>query len=678
MKTRLLLYPLIAAFSTFAQTTDEQLGESNELFAHGRFGAALPGYLASIKRSPSGSACYKAGICYMNSRSQKSKAAQYFETAIELSPSLRTHGFVNNNEASDDVYKWLGDALHLNFKFDEAINAYEKYREQIKSSKVPDENLIAETEARIEVSRFGKELKETLALPSNFKFGNISKSGESVVGDFSFNLSPDKTHMIYTLKIPVDKLQRIEDEKYFEEVPGLPDKKDSVTVSRKKEKAHVDSIVNICTIGTSVDGQVMLTYRDDQGEANVYISRLRMNQWTQPVKVPKTSNLKGWEPDEFISSDGKLMYFVSDRPGGYGGKDIYVCRRLPNGEWSKAKNPGPPINTEFDDEAPFPHPDGITFYFSSNRARPTLGYDIYATTKTGDTWSKPQIVGYPVNSSDESVFYQVVPDKKQTLTAKAGNEPGNLKENKELKEKQKKDSLKNVQLGVEDNYLITIESQNTPPVTLLRGETIGTEGKNQRAIQTKITVSEPETGKTSNLFYSKSSTGDFCFVLPVSNNIAVTYESDGYLFASQNYSVTDGKSYFECQEPVLLALLEKGATTTLSNVFFDEDKTEVKKSSGDELNRVYKLLSDHPDMKISINTTIYGKEKFFKSLAKERSKSILNYLIERGIDKKRLDCSGTRRSELVPKDKKKLEPVEKPRMTQVTEMEITSLKKQQT
>src|SRR5204863_913013 len=136
------------------------------------------------------------------------------------------------------------------------------------------------------------------------------------------------------------------------------------------------------------------------------------------------------------------------------------------------------------------------------------------------------------------------------------------------------------------------------------------------------------------------------------------------------------KSYFEDRESVQLPLLDEGATTTLSNVFFDEDRTDLKKSSADELDRIVKLLSDNPEMKISINTTIYGKEKFFKSLARERSRSILNYLIEHGIDKKRLDYSAGRKSELVSKDKKKLKPVEQPRMIQLTELEITSFKKQ--
>src|SRR5690606_35428470 len=96
-----------------------------------------------------------------------------------------------------------------------------------------------------------------------------------------------------------------------------------------------DSVVYAATVGTSYDGQVMLTYKNDNGDGNLYISRLRDNKWTTPGKMKKIANDAGWESYESLSADGKTLYFVSDRQGGYGGNDIYRCTLQPDGQWSK-------------------------------------------------------------------------------------------------------------------------------------------------------------------------------------------------------------------------------------------------------------------------------------------------------------------------------------------------------
>ena len=160
------------------------------------------------------------------------------------------------------------------------------------------------------------------------------------------------------------------------------------------------------------------SYKNDK-EGSIYYSKLDGDQWsygymlgTDPGDITDI-NTQYHEPSACLSPDGNTLYFVSDRPGGFGGEDIYRCVKLPTGRWSKATNLGPTINTEYDEDAPFMHPDGVTLFFSSNGHKTMGGFDIFFSVKSDSGWYPPQNMGYPINTTDDDVFYVMSSDGKR-------------------------------------------------------------------------------------------------------------------------------------------------------------------------------------------------------------------------------------------------------------------------
>ena len=177
------------------------------------------------------------------------------------------------------------------------------------------------------------------------------------------------------------------------------------------------------SINLTADGQTLIVYKDDGGDGNIYFSKWDGNDWTSIQSFGSDINSKYWESHACLSADNNTLYFVSDRPGGYGGRDIYRCVKLPNGLWSKSLNVGPTINTKYDEDGPFISADGITLNFSSIGHKSMGGFDIFVSMIEEDKkFSEPRNIGYPINTTDDDVFFVTSPDGKRGYfsSAKAG------------------------------------------------------------------------------------------------------------------------------------------------------------------------------------------------------------------------------------------------------------------
>ena len=150
----------------------------------------------------------------------------------------------------------------------------------------------------------------------------------------------------------------------------------------------------------------MYLYKSDENDGGIYESKLVGNEWSKPTPLGSSINSEYWETHANQSADGRTIAFVSDRPGGFGGRDIWFVRKLPNGNWTKPQNLGEPINTEYDEETPYLHPDGKTLYFSSVGHKSMGGFDIFKSTLNKDlTWSAPVNIGYPINTVSDDLFF---------------------------------------------------------------------------------------------------------------------------------------------------------------------------------------------------------------------------------------------------------------------------------
>ena len=144
--------------------------------------------------------------------------------------------------------------------------------------------------------------------------------------------------------------------------------------------------------------------------------------WGKPEKLRRNENPNAFEPSAALSPDEQTLYLVSDRKGGHGGLDIYRYEKIANG-WGKPENLGAVINTSFDEDGVFVGKDGKTLYFSSKGHKSMGGYDIFKSTYNSntETWSKPENLGYPVNTGGDDIYFMIAPNGERAYYASDKN-----------------------------------------------------------------------------------------------------------------------------------------------------------------------------------------------------------------------------------------------------------------
>ena len=372
-------------------------------------------WLELVKENPENANInYKTGYCLLKSANNKKDAFSYLNFAknnvneryFPLDYSLET--------APIEVYYYLGKSFHLNYKPDSAIFYFNKFIESSGKKHFLKE-LVYHDIKQCEIA------KKQLANPKNYTLENIGDIINSSYSDFSPVITADESMLFFTsrrLRTDTNQVSNRgiyspQDGKHFEDV----------YVSYKNFKTNQWDTPeladfnrpnsNQATVSVSADGQFLYFYKDDnQGNGDIYISERDDINFYSPKKLAAV-NSPAWETHVTTSIDGNKMYFVSDREGGYGGRDIYRLVKLPNGEWSQPLNVGPPINTPFDEDSPFLHPDGKTFYYSSNGEQSMGGFDIFHTELNEEgKWTTPINMGYPLNTVEDDLYFTTNADGK--------------------------------------------------------------------------------------------------------------------------------------------------------------------------------------------------------------------------------------------------------------------------
>ncbi|MGZ3864885.1 MAG: OmpA family protein [Bacteroidia bacterium] len=558
---------------------------------------------------------YKIGYCYLKDHTTIDKAVFFLEKAsMFISPDYEDS--YEEKKAPLITIKLLGNAYHKKEKFDLAISAYKKFKKRSISSGSKDSGILRETDREIEMCHIAKKL---VAAPLNVKIQNMGKRVNSPYPDYAPVFTADQSTMIFTSGRPGNVGGKTYNGgKYFEDI-YISTKTDSGWGEAKNIGPPINTVGNEASVGISADGQEILIYKDDYGDGNIYSTSLKGSNWTVPKKLNAHINSKSWEPSAFITPNGNTLYFVSDRPGGMGGRDIYKSEKNARGEWGKAINLGSPINSQFDEDAPYLHPDGITLYFSSNGHKTMGGFDIFQSKLVNNTtWSDPVNVGYPINSTGDDVFYVVSPDKKTAYYT----------------------SMRDGGYGEKDNYIITFPEPEESPLTLQKGAVLDT--NNIAAKDVKITVTDNESQEVLGEYHPNEKTGKYLFILKPGKNHNIYYEAAGYLFYSQNVTTPNDSDYNEIIKSVKLEPIAVGSKVVLNNLFFDFDKAELRRSSSTELSRLYDFLVKHPELTIEISgyTDSKGTDNYNANLSVERALAVINYLVDKGIKKERLVAVG--------------------------------------
>jgi len=359
---------------------------------------------------------WKVGEAYMLSYNEKAKALPYLEVAATKRTAryggLNTAGYdpfdPKERNAPPKVDYWLGKAYHLDGQFDKADEGYKKF--------------IAEADNRSDfkpMAEHGLEqtanARKLMADPKNYTISNIGPVVNSEYPDFSPVISVAGNALFFTTRRIRPDSSNIG---VIDPVAGLPFEniyvsyKDRTGAWQSPEPLNINPPAgHLASVNVSADGQTLIIYKDDDGDGNLYESKLVGELWSDPVKMGSDINTKSWETHGALSADGNTFYFVSNRPGGYGGRDVYRVVKLPSGEWSKAQNIGNAVNTSYEEDGVFIHPNGRTLYFSSTGHSSMGGFDIFSTEQQADgTWSTPVNIGYPLNTVDDDVFFVTTAD----------------------------------------------------------------------------------------------------------------------------------------------------------------------------------------------------------------------------------------------------------------------------
>jgi outer membrane protein OmpA-like peptidoglycan-associated protein len=625
MKTNaLLIITLLSALSfTYGQTIKDYISAGDSHYARKNYKGAIEAYLKALEINPDEAQLnFKLGLSYLNSDT-KSKAATYIDKAYKLNPNIDTR-----------IDYHLGVAFRNTNDFSRAIEHFEAFKRKnpklasIANERI-DECLVADSLAQFEL---------------NVIIENLGPVVNSVFNDHSPIISQDGNMLIFTSN------------------RGVPDKRgelmENVFVTYKsgnswseprKISANINTEYNDAAASLSPDGKTLFLY-SEEGGGDIYISKFDGTDWSKPTPLSRNINSQYWETCASISPDGKKLYFASNRPGGYGELDIYVSELDSKGQWGKAVNLGPTVNTPGHDDSPYIHYDGVTLYFSSD-GHPRLGNsDIFVTEFKGGKWTKPENIGYPINSWEYDGFFSISPDKKTAYyaTVKEGGLGGADIYSIKFLEPRFKPKPKPIVIAEETkpqkpaDYVDPLinELKNKRVVTVLSGKVI--DEVDAKPLAAIITLVDNQTNKVLAKINSDPTTGNFEVTIPHGGNYGVLTDKEGYLFNSINFNVPKFAEYQEIETHVIMSRAEVGSKVVLKNIFFEVGRFELKQESVSEVEKIVELLSTNTHLKVQINghTDNTGNAATNKTLSLKRATAVVDFLISKGIDSSRVSAKG--------------------------------------
>jgi outer membrane protein OmpA-like peptidoglycan-associated protein len=611
----LLLTSIIDLSVVHAQTkssqNDELLNKAEDFLFFKDYIHALPVFLKLDSLNPHNPVVnYSIGLCYLKSISNKKKSISYLEFAAGNISSKMKEGTGNGSEVPVEVYLNLGRAYHLDYKLDDAIKMFEKYKTFLKK----ENPLFAQTDVEINMCKIAKGL---ISHPVKAEIKNI-QTVNSAYPDYGPVISADESVLIFTSRRPGGTNETLTPTgEYYEDI-YISYKINDQWTNPVPIGGNINSPGHEASIGLSADGQQLFIYKDDNNDGNIYVCDLNGDTWSAPKKLGSNINTKAWEPSASLSADGSTLYFVSDRKEGFGGRDIYRSRKLPDGTWGLSQNLGSTINTSYDEDGPFIHPDGKTLYFSSNGPNSMGGFDIFSSTVTEfNTWSTPENVGYPINTTDDDIFYVLSASGKHAYYS----------------------TFKPEGKGEKDIYMITIETPKETPLTVFSGYI---KMATAALATARIVVTDNETGDLIGIYTPNSKTGKYLLILPPGRDYNIAVEAEGHLFHSENINVPLNSAYAEVHKAFELTPFKAGEKITLNNIFFDVNKSTLRKNSQTELDRIYRTMNQNPTLKIQISahTDSDASTEYNQTLSDKRAQAVVDYLTERGIDPSRMVSKG--------------------------------------
>ena len=615
------------------KAAQREIKEGNEWYDMdpSRYELALPHFLAAQQFNPDNAQLnFKIGDCYLHS-GFKPRALAYLQKAYQLNPDV-----------DPIIHYLLGRGLHLNARWQDAIK---EYKTALPNAIGPDKaGWAADIQKKMQECQYGQQL---MRKPTRVFIDNAGAGINSPYPEYGPVISADESVMLFTSRRDNSTGGQKDPETggFFEDVYQSNRLPDGQWSPARNLGAPINSDGHDATVGLAPDGQRLLIYVEDNG-GDLHESELRGTEWRKPQKLGTRINSRGHESSAAYSPDGRTLYFVSDKEGGLGSRDIY---KAPMEGRGPAQNLGPAINTPYGEEGVFLHPDGKTMYFSSEGHNSMGGYDIFKSVYENGQWSKPENLGWPINTPDDDVFFVISASGRHgyyssfrddgqgskdiyQITFLGAEKPPVLSQEDQL--------LASRAQPVKETLLAAAVPIATAQVTILKGTV--TDEATKQPLEATIDVVDNVLNQIIASFRANGQSGRYLVSLPSGVNYGIVVRQEGYLFHSENFDVPAGAAYSEVVKDVALKKLDLGVKVVLNNIFFDFDKATLRPESTAELERLQKLLAETPALRLEISghTDNVGKADYNKDLSQRRANAVVDYLIQHGVAAGRLTFAG--------------------------------------
>lgn len=522
-------------------------------------------------------------------------------------------------EFDTGIFYTMGQIAMEQEQYVEARKYFEKYLTfppQTESKDRRAKKLLADSKFR----------PDALSKPVKFEPRNMGNNINSGFREYFPSVTADENTLIYTVQIgegqsgQEDLYRSLKKDGQWTKAEPLP---------------NVNTDENEAAQSISADGKFLVftvcNRKDDYGSCDLYFSERINGKWSTPVNIGAPINTANWESQPSVAANGDAIYFTRGGAKGQGDKNLMVSKKKDDGSWG-VPEPITELNTPYDDSAPCFHPDGQTLYFSSDGHPGMGGQDLFFSRKKADgSWSKPENLGYPVNTAQNEEALAV--GLNGFLAFIASDRPGGF--------------------GSLDIYSFEMPEQSRPlPVTYVKGYVYDAIS-NFALPNTEVEIYDLE-GKS---LFAKSITdsdGEFLLCLPMGKDYSLNVKKAKYLFYSDNFDMQGSR---RINDPFLLKIplqpiqnnLKDSSKITLynkpiilKNVFFSTASADLRPESEHELNELKKLLDDNPEMKICINghTDNEGDATANLNLSERRAMSVRQFLISKGINSNRLEAKG--------------------------------------
>ncbi len=556
-------------------------------------------FKAINKDSTFSEAYFKLGQFYESTRNQEN-ALKYYGKTIQLKP---------NEAIFTQAYTYIGTRLMR-------AGNYEKAKDYLSFSlknSPSNSQIVKQLTKQIEQCSFGIEAQKKSVTFNSAEMGSIINFKNK---QYFPVLTADNETLIFTARSDDG------DENLY-----TSQLKDGKWTEPKSISSKINSPFNEGTCSISADGHTLVFTscdgKDSFGSCDLYISKKLGEEWSTPQNLGENINSPFWDAQPSLSNDGRVLYFSSERKGGYGRKDLWISELAENGVWTKATNLGNTVNTLSDEISPFIHANGHTLFFASDGLIGMGGLDLFMTEqKAGGrqsvTYTKPENLGYPINTYEDQVALFITSDGKK------GYYSSDVKSNVKL-----------FQFDIPKEL-----SDKIIRVNIVKG--IVQDAQTKKNISAEIELVDLKSNSVLQKVKSDSLSGEYTAVLPNGSQYGLFVNKKGYFFKSLTFDFSEKTDVGGKVVNVLLEPIRKDVKEVLNNIFFDSGKADLRPESFTELDKLQKLLKQNPTLQVEISghTDNVGKDSENQILSEKRALSVLNYLAKNGVNPQNIKSIG--------------------------------------